>query len=601
MDTPLPSNETLLDFSRAVDWEDVERKKRKFNEALDEIKHTGNGHLPLDVFSEAVGAEVKAYFDPEDTDSANVLTVEINGCSIVLASAVSVRYRGGKTISQNLKPYNLNPAVNHTNLHLTDDPDTHLRAIGAELELGLYHRDGSPPEEGEMQAYIELYQQHARRLGITPQVDREACEYQVEAHVAPGIGYHRTRQALEGIMYSLAQSSAATGLHTAIMSAYPVNSDFKLSQDRKVQTAVDLMNEVNREFPEYEERLQAVLERYHMPAEANFVESFRLQGCHIHLDLAGRSEALGLLTFYTMLRSVTAIANAAVLKGGPFVNGTCDEELLCTREYLRRTTVTGRYLEMPLSPHLVGDGMEKFAGLLKKERVNAMARAMLCETGLGSPISAMHNPIGRVRPDLGTTKRICTVESTGMPVNISASRQAAVLTDFEYSHVIIENYFRKHGCDLEPMYNDRELWMLLGPLNTSSYIQQQNLSDRQGTDIELETATGEHITLAEFYERKRVYMHKHLMDVVYISPRDIDDVYMSLQRMLDPPSGKVAQTPEHYISDYKLRSTGNWGQILRNAFIEEGGTPGTHNPDIVLKVANRVHDALFDRYRNGSR
>lgn len=599
METPLPSNETLLKYSEAVNWEEVERKKRKFNEVLAEVKNTGNGHLPLDLFSEATGTEVTTVYDPDDTQSANVLVMQVNGQPVVLASAISARYRAGRTINQVLKPYNLNPAVNHTNIHQTDDPDTHLRAIGAELELGLFHPDGTPPGENEMQVYIEKYQQHARRLGITPQVDREACQYQVETHVAPGVGYHRTRQALEGIMYALAQSSAATGLQTAVMSAYPIESDFKLSQDRKVQTAVDLMVDVNHQFPEYEERLQQVRDRFHMAPDTNFVEAFRLQGCHIHLDLAGRSEALGLLTFYTMLRSATAIANAAVLKGGPFVNGTCDEELLCTREYLRRSTVTGRYLEMPLSPHLIPDGMDKFAGLLKSERVNAMARAMLYENGLGSPVSVMHNPIGRVRPDLGTTKRICTVESTGMPVNISASRQAAILTDFEYSHVIIESYFRKHGCDLEPMYDDHELWALLGPLNTSSYIQQQNRSDRVGTDIEIETATGEHMTLAEFYERKRVYMHKHLMDVVYISPRDIDDVYMSLQRMLAPPSGQVAQTPEHYIGDYKLRSTGNWGQILRNAFIEEGGTPGTHAPDIVLQVANRVHNALQNRYKDG--
>lgn len=599
METPLPSNRTLLEYSEAVDWEEVERKKRKFNEVLEEVKHTGNGRLPLDLFSEAIGTEVTAFYDAEDTQSANVLVMHVNGRPVVLASAISARYRAGRTINHVLKPYNLNPAVNHTNLHLTDDPDTHLRAIGAELELGLYHPDGTSPDEAEMQAYIALYQQHARRLGITPQVDREACQYQVEAHVAPGIGYHRTRQALEGIMYSLAQSSAVTGLYTAVMSAYPIESDFNLSKDRKVQTAVDLMVDVNRSFPEYEDRLREIRERFHMPPETNFVEAFRLQGCHIHLDLAGRSEALGLLTFYTMLRSATAIANAAVLKGGPFVNGTCDEELLCTREYLRRSTVTGRYLEMPLSPHLIDNGLNRFADLLRSERVNAMARAMLYENGLGSPISAMHNPIGRVRPDLGTTKRICTVESTGMPVNISASRQAAVLTDFEYSHVIIENYFRKHGTDLEPMYDDHELWALLGPLNTSLYIQQQNRSDRLGSDIEVETATGEQMTLAEFYERKRVYMHKHLMDVVYISPRDIDDVYMSLQRMLAPPSGQVAQTPEQYIGDYKLRSTGNWGQILRNAFIEEGGTPGTHAPEIVLRVANRVHMALQHRYVNG--
>jgi hypothetical protein len=104
------------------------------------------------------------------------------------------------------------------------------------------------------------------------------------------------------------------------------------------------------------------------------------------------------------------------------------------------------------------------------------------------------------------------------------------------------------------------------------------------------------MTLAEFYEMKRVYMHQHLTDEAHIYPRDIDDVYMSLQRMLAPPSGQYAQTVEQYIYDHKLRSAGNWGQILKNAFIEEGGVPGTHNPDAVLKVVNRVHDALRMRY-----
>ena len=112
----------------------------------------------------------------------------------------------------------------------------------------------------------------------------------------------------------------------------------------------------------------------------------------------------------------------------------------------------------------------------------------------------------------------------------------------------------------------------------------------------LETASGRKLSLAEFYEMKRLYMHKHLMDVDLISPRDIDDVYMSLNRMLAPPSGLVAQTIEQYIADPKTRSTGNWGKIMRNAFIEEGGTPGSHNPEAVLKIANRIHDALAARY-----
>ena len=112
----------------------------------------------------------------------------------------------------------------------------------------------------------------------------------------------------------------------------------------------------------------------------------------------------------------------------------------------------------------------------------------------------------------------------------------------------------------------------------------------------LRTATGEEMSLAEFYDRKRVYMHQALFDVPGISPRNIDDVYMSFIRMLEPASGRVAQTIEQYIVDPKLRSTGNWGQILRNAFLEAGGVVGKFQPNEVLQVVNRIHNALRERY-----
>ena len=594
---PLPSNETLIEFGDAISWQSIENIKQKFNAKIEEIaKSTLDDALSLDELSDAIGVKVTACMGMEDTKSANTLLAEVNGKQFVLGSAVSARYRAGKTFSQAIIPYNINPSVNHTNLHETSEPTTRIRAVGAELELGLLHPDGTGPSEDDMQNYIDVYRQQARRLGITPQMDREACQYQVEAHVAPGIGYHRTRGALDGIIKALMASSQETGLKTAIFSAYPIESDFKLANDPKVHTAVDLMIEVNSEFDDYINQLDEIKKRYNMDESANVVEAFRLQGCHIHLDLAGRSEGLGLLAFYTVLKSATAIANSAVLKGGPFVNGTCDAELLCTREYLRTGTVTGRYFEVPLSPHLTEDGLQKYSDLLKSERVNAMARALLYEDKLGKPISAMHNPLGRVRPDLGSSKRICTVESTGMPINVSASRQAAVLTDFEYTHALIENYFRKHGCDLEPMFDDSTLWDIVGPLSGKDFMEQHANSDREGTDITLTTASGRQMSLPEFYEMKRIYMHKHLADVAHVTPRDIDDVYSSLQRMLDPPSGNRAETIEQYIYDYKLRSTGNWGLILRNAFIEEGGVAGSHNPDVVLRVVNRVHDALAERY-----
>ena len=602
MNNPLPSNQQLIAFSDAISWERVETYKQRFNEALQrQILEGDEETLNLVDLSEAVGAPVRTYYESAQPGAANVIFAEVDGYPLILGGYVSARYRSGKSLLRSITPYHLNPSVNHTNIDQTDDHTERMRALGAEIELGLVHSNGASPTEEEMQAYIRTYYDQAQRLGIYPRLDREACQYQVEAHLAPSIGYHRTREALRGIMTALAAASEITDLRTAIMSSYPTLSDFKMSEDPKVQTAIDLMVEVNTFFPEYAQRLADAHDRYHIPpGSCHHVEMFRIQGCHIHIDLAGRSEGLGLLTFYTMLRSATAIANAAVLKGGPFVNGTCDPELLCVREHVRRTTVTGRHLDLPLSPHFWPEHMDLYAYLLQSERVNAVARAQLCNTDTpDQPVSAMHNPVGRLRPDLATSKRVCTVESTGMPANISVSRMAAVLTDFEFSHTVIEHYFRQHGCDLEPMYNDRLMWAVLGPLDRATFERLHDASDRECTDVVITTAAGTEMTLAEFYEMKRLFMHKALADIIEITPRDVDDVYTSLIRMLNPPSGKSAQTIEQFVSDPKLRSTGNWGRILRNAYIEAGGTPGSHHPDIVLKIVNDIHDAMKKRYLMG--
>lgn len=595
----LPSNEELTAYSQDVPWQEIERKRRSFNRALDTLKgdKTGADALPLEQFSEAVGAPVETLYEPGDLSGGNVLVTPINGKPVVLASAVSKRYRAGYNFQNSLVPYNLNPSVNHTNLAASEDPSTHLRVLGAELELGLVHADGRSPSEEEVHDFMRAYERTATRIGVYPHLDREACMYQVEAHVAPSVGYHKTRMALNGMITALVASSRETGLRTLIYSSYPTESDFKMTNHPKVDTAVDLMLQVNGMFPEYAKALAEAQARYHVdPANSHYVNMFRNQGCHIHIDIAGRSEALGMLAFYTVLKSATAIANSAFLKGCPFVNGTCDPELLCTREYVRSTTVTGRYLDLPLSPHLMTDGLDNYGELLRLERANSTGRANMYNDDMGDKISVMHNPIGRLRPDLGTSKRVCTVESTGMPTNISPSRMAAVLTDFEFSHVVIELYFRKHGCDLEPMHDDPAMWDLFGPMTLDHFKAEQDHSDRVGSEHVIKLNSGREVTMAEFYEMKRRFMHKALDEVEEIMPRDIDEVYSSFVRMLEPPSGHSAKTIESFIKDPKLRSTGNWGQILKDAYIEAGGTVGDHCPDAVLQVVNRVHDALVDRY-----
>ncbi|MBE0689030.1 MAG: hypothetical protein IH587_02765 [Anaerolineae bacterium] len=598
MTTPLPTNETLVAYSQDVSWQEIERQRRQFNQVLADLAQIDDQQtLPLHALSGAIGQEATSFYAPHDSDSGNVILTQKNGCDYLLGSVVSKRYRSGHELMESIVPYNLNPSVNHTNIHETEDSTTRMRVIGAEIELGVVIPDGGSPSEDHVQEYIEAYSRYAQRIGIYPRLDREACQYQVEAHIAPSIGYQKTRNALNGMLTALVLAGEDTGMITTLLSCYPTESDFKMTNHPKVQTAVDLMLEVNSLFPEYQQRLVEAQTRYHIdPATSHHVNVFRNQGCHIHIDLAGRSEALGLLTFYTILRSATAVANGAVLKGCPFVNGTCDTELLCVREYLRSTTVTGRYLDLPISPHFSEDGIGKYASLIKLERANAVGRAILYDDSLGTPVSVMHNPVGRIRSDLMTQKRVCTVESTGMPTNVSASRMAAVLTDFEFSHAVIESYFRQHGCDLEAMYEDKAMWGILGPLDRESLVAQSDESDRMCTDMTLVTANGERMRLSEFYEIKRRFMHRALAHIDEVAPRDIDEVYMSLQRMLEPPSGQAAQTIDDYICDPKKRSTGNWGLILRNAFIEAGGVPGAHDPNAVLTVTREIHEALRRRY-----
>jgi len=129
MDTPLPSNETLLEYSQAVPWQDMERRKRRFNQVIESIATDPHDEpLPLEEISDAVGLPVTAYYDSDHDLGANVFLAHVDGHSYVLGSAVSPRYRAGKTLAQSVVPYNLNPSVNHTNLHETDEPTTRMRA-----------------------------------------------------------------------------------------------------------------------------------------------------------------------------------------------------------------------------------------------------------------------------------------------------------------------------------------------------------------------------------------------------------------------------------------------------------------------------------------
>ena len=142
MQSPLPTNDDLTAFSQAIPWQDIEQQKRRFNEKINQLAESIiDDTLPLDELSQATGVEVSVLYD--EHAKGNVLLANVNGHQHMLASFVSKDFRYGKPLIQSVKPYNFNPSVNHTNLDETDNPEIKMRALGAELELGLYREDGS--------------------------------------------------------------------------------------------------------------------------------------------------------------------------------------------------------------------------------------------------------------------------------------------------------------------------------------------------------------------------------------------------------------------------------------------------------------------------
>src|SRR5690606_9188219 len=128
-------------YSAAVSWEHIEQQKRRFNEKLKQLApDSEEDDLPLEDLADAAGIPISTLYP--NSDKGNVLLGHVNGSQYMLGSFVSKRYRHGKTLLQSVIPYNFNPSVNHTNLAESHNPTTEMRALGAELELGLYHPDG---------------------------------------------------------------------------------------------------------------------------------------------------------------------------------------------------------------------------------------------------------------------------------------------------------------------------------------------------------------------------------------------------------------------------------------------------------------------------
>lgn len=592
MITGLPDNNTLHAFAADVDWQQVDTARAQFLEYLNTVRDKRGSHP---VTASMIKHLSQWYFnDSDDAPEGNVFLSKDTARPIVLASLLGPRFRQGQWLDY-VKPYNLNPAVNHDNIHEAGGP-LRIRPVGVELEVGMARLDGAEPTNQNLDLFHQAYFHHAKRLGGQLDLSPELCIYQAELVMPPVVGYSKLLYTIEQNIASLTHATHEAGLALTILSTYPFESDFATSHTDKVEMVAIFLNDINESRPNQCRILDDLRARYQISrGAARTANLLRFQGYHMHVDIAGRSEALGMLAYALNLGSATAAANAALIKGGPFMDGVCDPDLLCTREYVRNISITGHYVGLPISPHLQPDGMEKHGHLLRANLANGTARALLFGVEEGLPYSGMHNMLGRVRPDLGGTSRVCTLESTGMPSNPSAERLAAVAAEYEYSMMAIEHYFRQYGMNLGPLYADRDWLDIFGPLDRDLFLRMLMESDRLCTDMQLTTASGMTCSLVEFYEKKRRFLKRIFSPLNVLDTRDIDGLYDRIYHFLVAPNG-AAETIDDYISHPTRRGTGNWGKILRNAFLAAGGVPGAKQPDIVHHVMLQVNEALVRRY-----
>lgn len=262
------------------------------------------------------------------------------GRPFVLATILGRRFQQGPWLDY-VKPYHLNPAVIHQNIHEAGG-QLALRPVGVELEVGTVAPDGSEPSPQALDCFNAAYITHAQRIGATLDISPELCIYQAEVVSPPLFGYARLLRAAELNLATLAHAANEAGLLLQVMSVYPTETDFATSHSDKVETIAIFLNEINESRPAQRRYMEALRARYAISrGEARPANLLRFQGFHMHVDIAGRSEALGLLSYMLNLSSASAAANAALLKGGPFMDGACDPELLCVRETVRAISITG--------------------------------------------------------------------------------------------------------------------------------------------------------------------------------------------------------------------------------------------------------------------
>ena len=123
--------------------------------------------LPLEDLSEATGIPISTLYP--DSDKGNVHTraysMANNICSGVSSANVIVMEKPSSRASSPIIsiPASIIPIFQKVIIRQLE-----LRALGAELELGLYHPDGTAPTEEEVATFSESYRNKRQYAGYHP-------------------------------------------------------------------------------------------------------------------------------------------------------------------------------------------------------------------------------------------------------------------------------------------------------------------------------------------------------------------------------------------------------------------------------------------------
>ncbi len=588
----LPANDTTVPAS----WEVIDQAHREFQALIGELISSKDGRTTGHALDAAQLARAGFHvygggtWDDVLGGQGAVLVRECDGWPLVtgmIRGGLFRKEKRGSVATGDLSFFNLNPALTPT--ALAAHPQERL-PVGGEIEVGLVDLDGAHPPAEKLARFRQTYADYAARLGLS-KLDKEASAYQVEGQTPPLLTFDQAKAHVEHILRGLARAAMESGLLLAPLSVYPTESDFQITDDPYVRNVGSLMAGMSDALPVYRRRLVELAQAYEITrCPPDPVPLFRSQGFHVHAQLARRSEPLGLLAYVMLLRSASMTAAAAFLKGGPFMDGFCDAERLCLRTHIRSAGITGSWIERAVSPHLDHGGLDTIHALVSQGLANTMARAMLATYHEGYLFAAPHNPTGRLRPDTPGAARHCTLESTAAPMNPHADRLAAAMLDHQFGNLAAELHFRRHGTDLEPLFARPDWRMLFGPLPLPELIENEACTDREASDAVIQTAAGA-VSLREFYTRKRAFVKRELSPIV--NEAEIDRVYNVFIGALE---SERAHTIAEFLSEGPRAGKGNWGQLLRQSYVEAGGVVGKKCPDAVTAVVRQVHQALVERY-----